>query len=870
MRGRRGNLTKVMGALAAVGALSAVPTHAVGATKLEHCSAGAAKPCVVLIEVDGLEPKDVSEATTPFLWALAHTSDGATASPVTSVAFAGRHGFMWEAARGVMSSGTAPAAISLLTGGGPAQTGVPGDAYIKGGLKPGHPADVRRLEVSGHPIASDDSSKDNLLELVDQAGGATAAYVGDPALANAVGIGDNTMFWTPTANGQASTPDQDQGNPALCALPRQPLPWVGDPPAAPDSTPACVASDSTTIHAATDGTNGITTKGLIPEFTYIHLAQLGAVKRLGGDDDPSAPADGQPETPSAEALQAALSATDAAIAHFVMRVSQDPTTGAEWNKTVLMVVGNHGYQSTPIADRVPDPEAASDPAKDLSDYVKSATGGRAVFVPQGTFGSIYYPDATVEELAALRDKLLGDVNDTCKAAAQATPCIGQVYATRACPAPKAKPTGDSAPPADGTTDTTTTTPAEPPPAPAHPCIGQLDAKGVPQNLPEGFPVAPAGWDIDSVGKDGLPDGTSGDLLVTILAPWAAGRAINVDSDNTPVSATRPPDATNPYNGSSGGPANRAIAALINGPGEIIRQVGPGSWAAVTPAPDKGCTDPTHPNSPTSGISPAIANADPGDDTQAPGHECQAETIDFAPTIAGLLEVGLAPDQIAPQARFLNESLIKPLSPPHDEELDDPVPDDVEPPPPPPEVIEAPPVVIEEPPPAPDPFPFYGLVRNLRARVVDDRRRAWTAASPGSLMSSIEVRGDFGRPQALVTLTFYRVVKPRDAQGKVRSSRIHLASIARFKPFLLRRGPQILTLKIPAQFAPTYIGIAVQEVVDTDQVAKTTTGGKASVVKSPVGPSKGAIVSVSDARHLHQRKPRKHKATPRPHHKARRG
>ena len=50
-------------------------------------------PCVILIEVDGLEPKDVTPETTPFLWELAHPCEGQQIDETA------RAGWTWQAPR---------------------------------------------------------------------------------------------------------------------------------------------------------------------------------------------------------------------------------------------------------------------------------------------------------------------------------------------------------------------------------------------------------------------------------------------------------------------------------------------------------------------------------------------------------------------------------------------------------------------------------------------------------------------------------------------------------------------------------------------------------------------------------------------------
>src|SRR4051812_39532392 len=53
--------------------------------------------CVILIQVDGLEPKDVTPQSTPYLWGLAHPQAAGTSS--FAGALANRSGFVWQAPR---------------------------------------------------------------------------------------------------------------------------------------------------------------------------------------------------------------------------------------------------------------------------------------------------------------------------------------------------------------------------------------------------------------------------------------------------------------------------------------------------------------------------------------------------------------------------------------------------------------------------------------------------------------------------------------------------------------------------------------------------------------------------------------------------
>src|SRR3954470_9596229 len=109
----------VLGALAV---LAALPARAAADGK--DCSPGA---CVILVEVDGLEPEDVTQVTPPFLWLLAHPHGDDQTGAVASNVLAGRNGFMWQAARAPMTASTAASAASLLTGANPEQHGITAD-----------------------------------------------------------------------------------------------------------------------------------------------------------------------------------------------------------------------------------------------------------------------------------------------------------------------------------------------------------------------------------------------------------------------------------------------------------------------------------------------------------------------------------------------------------------------------------------------------------------------------------------------------------------------------------------------------------------------------------------------------------------------
>src|SRR3954447_8728631 len=115
-------------AIALVAALFA-PAGLAASAQAKDTDCGTA--CVILVEVDGLEPEDVTAATTPFLWQLAHPN-GNPALQTGNPALQGRNGFMWEAGRAPMTASTATSAASLLTGSNPDQHGVTADDMAGG------------------------------------------------------------------------------------------------------------------------------------------------------------------------------------------------------------------------------------------------------------------------------------------------------------------------------------------------------------------------------------------------------------------------------------------------------------------------------------------------------------------------------------------------------------------------------------------------------------------------------------------------------------------------------------------------------------------------------------------------------------------
>jgi hypothetical protein len=801
---------------------------AAGATAIQSAraaSVGCNPRCVILIQVDGLEPKDVTAANTPVLWALGHgvSSSVTDINPLGNVpvpGVSGRSGFTWQAGRGAMTAGTATATASLLTGGYSEQSGVPADDYQVGGeerwlgMPSGIPGNDLQHDTVLKQVTADEDKK-------------VGVFLGDPGLfglaTNGFGPDEVPTGGTVVSNdtGAYWVPSNQQGVPAYCAPPRD-LEQGFDP-----QTVVCPAPDAETLENAL---TGMTTSGAAPgmQMAFIHLAELGAIKRLYGDIDASS-TDASREEQTIPAVQDALHATDAAIGEFIGRYSQDSNAGqVKWPQTILFVVGDHGYEETPLPQRVPDP---LDPAGDLTDYVKVVGGDSATLIPQGTIGTIYYSGShKATSLKAIRDKLLDPATgpNSAPACAQTGGCIEDVLYVR--------DTGDGH------------TVAE-----AHPS-----------------------WHLDHPAI-----ASAGDLVVVTKPGWALGRSVPTVTADGDVQVN---EVANPFEASSGGPRNRAIFALVNGPGGSsapVRSVSPsdpgdGRYPVARTAEDpEACPTPDAVSALSSDVN--AVNRNPGDDANSPGHECQPEVVDFAPTMAALMKVSLPDTGLA--GRFLQEAFVDPLGFPKAEEL---------PPPDPQPEPAAPAVEIYIPPPPPPPPPppdfFSGLVRDLKARVVDAQGCAWPLARRGTAMDYLLVEGDFGKKLSAVTLTFYTrnvraTAKRRPAKrpakaarsfasaskcprGKgsraraarrVSASRTRLKAIARFKPFTVERGHVVLKLKVPDQFQPTHVGITVQE---ANALARAHKSDKGAASFIGIGPKAGGIYSIADAKRLHDRKGRK--------------
>jgi Type I phosphodiesterase / nucleotide pyrophosphatase len=849
-----------IGAVAVVCALwtLALVKHDARAATEDGCN----PTCVILIQVDGLEPKDVTQQTTPYLWSLAHPQ--VAGNPLPGGALADRSGFIWQAPRGVMSTGTASATASLLTGAHPERSGVPSDDFYDptdghqrlgaGGFGDQNLADDPGVSPDGAgPVGS--SGVDTLVDAVKQSGGDVAVFLGDAALARVAHADDAAAHWYPPGQDKTTSSSPDQkftGDPRLCPIPRYPADTApqGDQDHSPNPS-ACPADDATTMNKAASDLTNLSSTGSVA-FTFIHLAELGVAKRQANiSNDPN---NSPPQPPQA------LADTDAAIATLAEQYARSKQD--KWAKTVLMVVGSHGYQTATPAHRVPDPAAvSSDPnnatnaTRDLSDYVQAfaatknganvVRAGELTLVPQGTLATIYY-NVTQTDESKIDPARRADALAAIKADLERPPTdSGSVNAACA----RVDPQPDSS---------------------LRGCIREvdyLDAKtpGTSDTVDARHPS----WHLDALKPDSpTRSNASGGLVVVLERGWATGRAAGTPR----ASGLDPQPWSNPYTASSGGPQERAVAALINGPrrqqstspvavrnldtlaaGGVKyypvskRRVDPDNPPPVTDA-DTKCPD-TPPD--VGGLACANDPAQVGDDAGTLGHEAQPVSVDFAITISALMGVAFDthPDQL--QGRVLQEAFLNKLATPC---VGDCEPPEVAIEPPPPPAPPPPPPLVVRPP----GFNFHGLLRNLSARVVDGRNRTYARAKPGAVLSTIRLEGDFGKPESAATLTFYRAVSRRRA---ARSSRVvQLKAIARFDPFVVKRGHVLIKLRVPASFSPTYIGLTVQEIARGAPDARAASSVSCTPVKPQkplrfdcIGPKRGVIVRITDAAKLHKRK-----------------
>jgi hypothetical protein len=413
-----------------------------------------------------------------------------------------------------------------------------------------------------------------------------------------------------------------------------------------------------------------------------------------------------------------------------------------------------------------------------------------------------------------------------------------------------------------------------------------------------------------------PTGTGGQLVVELAPGWAAGPLANLVVDTSTVpqpSVSSPSDPVDPYAASTGGPRDRAVAAIVNGPSSgsgsssvvqfpdsnpqdkssgdglapfLDPHTYPQSWDSSTDTSKYVCdsrfmlSHAAFSDNPSGGTTAVDqANADPADDTAAlgspvfkseldsfapQGSECQAQTIDFAPTIEAIQGIGSSSSQKngneTSDNRFLDEAFTKclggnttNLSGPicgNTETKGNPTPPKHQAPPP---VVEPPPVKIYVGPKPPKPYDFHGLIRNIEAQVVDQRNHTVADAAPGTYLSSLRITADFGKDNSAVTITLYK--RSSAAADHPHDARTPLTAIVRFCPFIVPRDPNVeLRFVVPTTYQPDHVGLAVREARKLNAAtAPGCTKGQHSAFIA-VGPMKGAIVPILDAPLLHKLKP----------------
>ena len=853
--------------------------------------------CVIMIEVDGLEPEDLDPQKTPLLWELARQGAQGV-GPGTNFAGAGRNGYVWQAPRGVMSASSATSTASLLTGGYAAQHAVVADEYIE---KEGTSLRYKRRvgphvneaagtdEDTAQPITEMDATS-LFEEMSDQLENSGYAWItGDPymrdLLDQAGGGGEPPkVSWAPTTPGD--------GIPAGC-------PWPRRQPPSQDTL--CSASDGQTLRQAETKLQHLDAGDVA--FAYIHLAGVGQTKLRDAN------------------VAGALQELDLAIGRFLQSYSSAPTTAAKWANTVLMVVGSHGYERTG-AMRVP---GAGDPGQtdsDLEHYIEGLA--EVTFVPQGSFATVY-PTASAADPEAAISVVRANLENEEPGSIQAQ--CNLLFANQQ---DAAEQEGEEPPTAD-----------ELEPNCIRDALYVNPRFGVDSKAPAGtigtntIDSKYKSWHYDHVDKTGARSGSSGELVVTAGKGWAFGRTApaNPAEPDVPI--------TNPYPATAGGPRNRAIAAFVNGPSERVRAM---NRTDIDRHPVTKTADTGDERQEPATTDLAVANENPVDDANATGHELQPETVDFMPTAAALLKVSVGQRQLV--GRLLEEAFPDLAFPVEIEDIGDPIPDE-EPPPPPPAIIfpaPPPPPVYEEP---KDPFPFYGLLQKLRATVVDAKGERYAVARPASRMSHMVIKADFGKPLTMVALTFYRdVLSKRDRATLQRCSAVRrrkkragclgkvvsvasrqaatdrkrckqeddaskkdaclyevrararfekrrrgtcsktlvtrlrrargdrnagarkalkapcLVPLARFDPFTVRRGRVELKLKVPSSYAPSHTGMTVQEVRKMTARERSRARERMEDKDKPLfpyigfGPKDGAIAPIADARRLHRVKPRR--------------
>jgi type I phosphodiesterase/nucleotide pyrophosphatase len=769
---------------------------------------------VILIEVDGLEPKDVTPETTPFLWEMAHPN--APGGLIED----NRAGWIWQAPRSVMTAGTAANSTALLTGGYPEQSGIPADEFRH------EDGTTLRLEYQGSRAALPDGASQigeqdtspSLLSLVsadDTQDRDAAAFVGNPALsalANVDSIPDALKWW-PRSPDEEDFTGESPPSPAYCDPPGQmpDNPETPDPDPDFDYRPPCSATDLVTLdHAAT----ALATNGSKVGFTYIHLAELGVIKRRDGDVSisPQTPPTEVQSPDAAQSVPHQLAQTDAAIAQFIARYTnqvRSPVTAAKWPNTFVFVVGSHGYETSTPDKRLPAPDGQVG-TSDLEHWVEER-GFR--YSPHGSMATIHVEN---DNLAAQRAAVAGLVEDLkpdgtvdqrCEESASAgdtqvgsASCIDELLYVRDEVAPASLPAGTAL-------------------------------------LSDRHP----NWHLDHLNLE--DDGSrttasrrSGELLIVTKPGWGTGAVASLNGEEGDLAPTNV-QLPDPYVGISGGPRNRAVAAIVNGPGGSagVNQVATRRYPVTT----------------AEGATLAEANANPEDDTGATGHERQPENVDFAPTIGALLQVGIDSDQLG--GRFLQEAFLRELAFPGIEELEEPPPQQ--------QVDERPRVVVLAPPPPPRaPRPpstwrYSGLLRNVVAAVGDRKGRVYPDVRRGAKLDYLLLQADFGKPLAAVKLTFYRRTET-SAQSSQR--RTVVKTLATFKPFTVRRARKAkLTLKVPEVFEPTHVGVVVRRARPLTRAERTRAlAGAEDDEDVPAfkayGARAGGIYRIRKAHRLHTR------------------
>lgn len=390
-------------ALAAVVLAGLVGTPSAARAAATGCSD--TRKCVILVEVNGLEPKDVTRANTPFLWALAHSGDQANDPEYSSYPGLGnRNGWAWQAARGVMSTGDGPSTAALLTGDTAEQSAIPADVFAV--PQPGATGASLQYYATGgsvhdatcgptdpcDPAARNQLNGSTVLSQAQQNGKNVGVWLGDPAVCTIANNGltaGTGLLYDKTPGQPSSSPLEDISSPPGGGSPAgacrdlwapgtaRPSSYTGQDPYCPSPADwpivnndptypaACPVADGEVLAAAA---NDMTSSSGLPDLSFLYLADIGLVKQRSGDGDcfaelgcgtSSSGVNASSTPPQAEppAVSHALQSTDAALAGLVADLSANTNTSQSWQNTYLMVVGSHGYEATPTPLRVPDPNA---------------------------------------------------------------------------------------------------------------------------------------------------------------------------------------------------------------------------------------------------------------------------------------------------------------------------------------------------------------------------------------------------------------------------------------------------------------------------------------------------------------------------------